>query len=94
MGMVIRVWPSESRTPDDDSREVRSRYICITFGESDSQKSDFYLPNSQFSGSVGFCDTGVTFCRKNGRKIKYALDRITSGKTLSVACPGAISLRT
>ena len=63
-------------------------------GEPDERfSSALLLPSSQFAGSSGSSETGLSFARKNGRKIRYAFESITSGNTFKVPCVGAVSLQ-
>ena len=50
------------------------------------------IPNSQFSASSVFSDTRFSLSLKNGRSMRYALDRRTFGNTFNVPCVGAVSL--
>lgn len=54
--------------------------------------SSISLPNSQFSGPSRLSETGCSFNRKNGRRMRYALERMTFGKILRVPSEGPVSL--
>lgn len=51
-----------------------------------------HTPNTQFTGSSISSDIRLSLWRKNGRRMRYAFERSTSGKTLRVPCVGAVSL--
>lgn len=102
--LQVRMRQGIGRGPDEDvAVGVYSREICIRdiyrMQESQSRMpSDFVevrvndKPYVQWAGLyTSAAASGVGL--KNGRKMMYALESSTSGKTCSVPCPGAVRLR-
>ena len=80
------------RVPLENAWKVWGACVWSWMSNAQCGGVDKNTPNSQFSASSVFSDTDFTLSLKNGRRMRYALDRRTFGNTFNVPCVGAVSL--
>lgn len=77
--------------PGKSGVEISASEIQATIITESNRETN--IPNFQFLGSRMSGESAGTVGRKNGRRIVYAFDNLTSGKTRRVPSVGAVSLR-